>query len=241
MINWDMLSLRKHVARCENKDEKYLRKAALEWLKASTKNKIDYEVEWFGIPVIQTPADMVLMQELIFKAKPDFVIETGIAHGGGLIFYASLLELLGKGRVIGIDIDFRKHNRKVIEAHPLFKRIKIIQGDSTSDEVMEAIRVFVKKESRAIVCLDSNHHRKHVLKELLLYKQFVNVGSYIVVFDTITSTLVKSGVCGENYRKNGPMEAISDFLKKNRDFIIDKDFNKLYISTSPNGYLKRIK
>ena len=241
MINWNVPSLREYVTGCRNKDEGKLRKAAFAWLKASAKNRVDYELEWFGIPIIQTPADMVLMQELIFKVKPDFVIETGIAHGGGLIFYASLLELLGKGRIIGVDIDVRKHNREVIEVHPLFKRINIIQGDSTSKPVLQVIRKIIPKKSKVIVCLDSDHHRNHVLRELLLYKEFVDVRSYIVIFDTITSALAKDGVCDKDYRNNGPMEAVRDFLNKDNDFIIDKEFNKLYISTSYNGYLKRVK
>ena len=241
MACWDIPSLRKYVAKCENKDEEALQKAASEWLKVLAKNKISYEIEWFGIPIIQTAEDIVLMQELIFKLRPDFIIETGIAHGGSLIFYASLFEVLGKGSVVGVDIDIRKHNRNVIEAHPLFKRIELLQGDSTSDEVIRKIREFVPEGSKTIVSLDSNHYREHVLKELMLYKQFVNPGSYIVVFDTVTSALVDSGACDESYRDNGPMEAIYDFLKVDDDFAIDKQFNKLSISTSHDGYLKRIK
>jgi cephalosporin hydroxylase len=151
------------------------------------------------------------------------------------------MEVLGKGRVIGVDIDIRKHNRDVIEAHPLFKRIELLRGDSTSGEVIHAIRECVPTGAETIVCLDSNHYREHVLKELTLYKQFVNVGSYIVVFDTVTSALVDGGACDESYKDNGPMEAIYDFLKVDNDFVIDKEFNKLGISTSRDGYLKRIK
>ena len=237
----DIPSLRKYVTRLEDKNEKELEKAAFKWLAASTKNKIDYEIEWFGVPIIQAPGDIVLMQELVFKVQPDFVIETGIAHGGSLIFYASMFEILGKGRVIGVDIDIREHNRDVIEAHPLFKRIELLQGDSISEKVISRIRESVPAEAKAVVCLDSNHYREHVLKELTLYKQFVNTGSYIVVFDTMTSALVDSGACDESYRDNGPMEAIHDFLKTDNDFVIDKEFNRLYISTSHDGYLKRIK
>jgi len=241
MTCWDIPSLRKHVAGCENKDTGQLQKAAAEWLKASARNRIDYEIEWLGIPIIQTAEDIVLMQELVFKLQPDLIIETGVAHGGSLIFYASLFEIFGKGQVIGIDIDIREHNRGVIEAHPLFKRIKLIQGDSTSEEVISKIREFVPQDPNVIVCLDSNHYKEHVLKELMLYRQFVNTGSYIVVFDTATSALADSGVCDESYRNNGPMEAICDFLKVDNDFVIDKEFNKLYTSMSHNGYLKRIK
>ncbi len=241
MCCWNIPSLRKYVAGCENKDKTGLQKVAFEWLTVSTKNRIDYEIEWLGVPIIQTAEDIVLMQELIFKVRPDFIIETGIAHGGSLIFYASLLEVLGKGKVIGVDIDIRRHNKDVIEAHPLFKRIKMLQGSSTSDEVIYKIRELIPEGCKVIVCLDSNHYRQHVLKELMLYKQFVDTGSYIVVFDTVTSALVDSGACDESYRDNGPMEAIDDFLKVDDGFVIDKEFNKLYVSTSPNGYLKRVK
>ena len=241
MTDWDIPSLRKHVGRCENKDTGELQKAAAGWRNASARNRIDYEIEWFGVPVIQTAADLVLMQELVFRVQPDFIIETGIAHGGSLIFYASLFEALGKGKVIGIDVDIREHNRKVIEAHPLFKRIELIHGDSTSPEVMSEIQEFVPPNSRTIVCLDSNHYKEHVLKELMLYSQLVNTGSYMIVFDTVTSALAERGVCDESYIDTGPLEAIYDFFKVDDNFVIDKEFNKLYISMSHNGYLKRIK
>lgn len=233
--------LRKYVLTKKDKNFEQLKEAGWNWVKASAANKLSYEIDWLGVPVIQTPEDLVLMQELIFKVRPDFIIECGIAHGGGLIYYASLLELLGKGKVIGVDIEIRKHNRKVIEAHPLFKRIEMIEGDSTFQEVINEIRKRIAKNSKVIVCLDSNHTKEHVLKELKLYKDFVIPGCYIVVFDTVISELAKAGIGPEKYLNNSPKEAVEEFLKKNDNFEIDETFNKLYISDSLNGYLKRVK
>ena len=151
------------------------------------------------------------------------------------------MELLGKGKVIGIDIEIREHNRKVIESHPLFKRIAIIEGNSISDETIQEIRKRMSKNSKVIVCLDSNHSKDHVLKELQCYQEFVIPGCYIVVFDTNTSELAKLGIFDNKYIDNGPKEAVEEFLKKNNKFKIDKKYNKLYISYSPNGYLRRFK
>ncbi len=171
--------------------------------------------------------------------QPDVIIETVIAYGSSLIYYASLLGLLDKGKVIGIDIEIREHNIKAIEAHPMFKRIELIEGSSISEEIIEKIRKIVPKGSKVIVCLDSNHTKNHVLKELELYNSFVNSGSYIVVFDTNTSKLAELGACDRMYINNSPKEAVEDFLKVNDNFEIDKYYNKLYISYSPSGYLRR--
>jgi cephalosporin hydroxylase len=241
-INYqNIVSLRKYVLTKENKNIKELEKEAIKWAKVSAENRLSYEIDWLGVPIIQTPEDMVLMQELIFKVQPDIIIETGIAHGGSLIYYASLLELLGKGKVIGVDIEIRDHNRKVIEKHPMFKRIELIEGNSIFEETIEKIRKMVPKDSKVIVCLDSNHTKDHVLQELQLYHGFVNLGGYIVVFDTNTSKLAELGACDKMYINNSPKEAVENFLKVNDNFEIDKYYNKLYISYSPNGFLKRIR
>ena len=241
-INYQNIpSLRKYVRIEENKDIRELEEVATKWVKVSAENRLSYEIDWLGVPIIQTPEDMILMQELIFKIQPDVIIETGIAHGGSLIYYASLLELIGKGKIIGVDIEIREHNRKVLEIHPMFKRIELIEGSSTSEEIIKKIRKIVPKGSKVIVCLDSNHTKNHVLKELELYNSFVNPGSYIVVFDTNTSKLSELGACDKMYINNSPKEAVEDFLKVNNNFEIDKHYNKLYISYSPNGYLRRVK
>jgi len=236
-----VISVRKYVDVLPNKDIKELYTAGIEWVKASAKNRIPYEIDWLGVPVIQTPEDLVLMQELFFKVQPNFVIETGIAHGGGLIFYASLMELLGKGKVIGVDVNIREHNRKAIEAHPLFKRVEIIEGSSISADTILKIKSRVPMKSKVIVCLDSDHTKSHVLKELELYESIINVGGYFVVFDTISSLLADCGIAGKKYISNSPKEAVSEFLRKNNKFEVDRSFNKLFVSSSPDGFLRRVK
>jgi len=233
--------LRKYVLTKKDKNIEQLKTAGWNWVKASTENKLSYEVDWLGVPVIQTPADLVLLQELIFKVRPDFVVETGIAHGGGLIFYASLLELLGKGKVIGIDIEIREHNRKVIETHPLFKRIEMLEDSSVSEKIIQELRKRISKNSKVIVILDSDHTKPHVLKEMELYQEFIIPGCYIVVCDTNTSEIAKAGIADKKYIDNGPGEAVREFLKNNDNFATDKDFNKFFTNYNPDGYLKRIK
>lgn len=242
MNSYDKVSsLRDYVLTKKDKDVEELERVGAQWASVSDKNKLSYEIDWLGIPVIQTPEDLVLLQELIFKIRPDIILEIGIAHGGGLIFEASLLELLGHGTVIGVDIDIREHNRKVIEAHPLAKRIELIEGSSISEEVIEKLKQKIPKDSKVIVCLDSDHTKPHVLKELELYQYFILPECYIVVFDAISSQLAKAGAAKEIYIDNGPGEAVVEFLKSNNKFEIDTAFNKLYSSHNQNGYLRRIK
>lgn len=234
-------SLRKYVRVKENKDTRELEKVGMEWATACDKNHLSYEIDWLGVPVIQTPEDLVLLQELIFKIQPDVILEIGIAHGGGMIYYASLMELLNKGKVIGVDVEIREHNRKVIEAHPLAKRIEMIEGSSVSSEVIQEIRKRIPEHSQTLVFLDSDHTKPHVLQELRSYQEFVPRGSYMVVFDTISSELAKRGAAKEIYINNGPGEAVEEFLRENSNFQVDKQFNKLYSSHNRDGYLKRIK
>lgn len=234
-------SLREHVLIEKDKDVQELERAAAEWARVSEKNKLSYEIDWLGVPVIQTPEDLVLLQELVFNIQPDFILEIGIAHGGGLIFEASLLKLLGHGTVVGVDVDIRAHNRSVIESHPLAKRIELLQGSSIADEIIQKLKQRIPAQAKVIVCLDSDHTKQHVLRELELYQDFVPPGCYIVVFDAISSQLAKAGAAKEIYIDNGPGEAVVEFLKTNDSFKIDTDFNKLYSSHNQNGYLKRVK
>jgi cephalosporin hydroxylase len=136
------------------------------WTRSNWENRLSYEVSWLGIPIIQLPEDMVVMQELLWKVRPDVIVESGVAHGGALVLYASILELLGRGRVIGVDIEIRKYNRLAIEAHPLSHRIHLIEGDSLADETVEAVRSMIRPGERVMVALDSAHSRDHVLGEL---------------------------------------------------------------------------
>ncbi len=242
--NKEISDLSKYVLRASKKDFKKLEKASLAWIRAAWENKLDYEVNWLGIPIIQNPYDMILMQELIFRVRPDLIIETGIAHGGSIIYYASVLELLGTGKVIGVDIDIRKHNRRLIEKHPMAKRIEMFQGGSTDWSLIKKLKENVKKYKKVLVCLDSHHGYEHVLKELRFYSPLVSRGSYMVVSDTFMPKLF--GLKGtksiySDYRKDNPMSAVKKFLSENKNFAIDKNYNKFFVSSCPDGFLRRIK
>tara|TARA_R110002049_G_scaffold46487_1_gene135134 strand:- start:81140 stop:81895 length:756 start_codon:yes stop_codon:yes gene_type:complete len=219
------------------------------FVRASTEPKYSYNFSWLGRPIIQYPQDMVAMQELIWAIQPDLIIETGIAHGGSLIFSASMLELIAScggsvgGRVLGVDIDIREHNRQAIEEHPMSKRISMIQGSSIAPEIIDQVKNFAEGKERVLVCLDSNHTHEHVLAELQAYASLTTVDSYCVVFDTIVEELP-----GEMYPDrswgpgNSPQSAVHEFLKTCDDFVIDESIdNKLLISVAPKGYLRRVK
>jgi len=218
-----------------------LKKAAHEFNVVSNKEQYSYNFSWMGRPIIQYPQDMIAMQELLWKIKPDLLIETGIAHGGSLIYYASIMELCGKGHVLGIDIDIREHNKKEIEAHPMFKRISMIQGSAIDPSIIEQVKEYIKPGMTIMVSLDSNHTHEHVLEELKLYSPFVTKGSYCVVFDTIVEDM-PAGMYDRPWDiGNNPKTAVWEFLKTNTDFEIDQQIdNKLLISVAPQGYLKRI-
>ncbi|MFZ1530377.1 MAG: cephalosporin hydroxylase family protein [Ferruginibacter sp.] len=221
-----------------------LHKAASGFLTHSIRTQYSYNFKWLGRPVIQYPQDMIAMQEIIWDLKPDLIIETGIAHGGSLIFYASLFELIGHGEILGIDIDIRKHNREAIEEHPMYKRITMIQGSSISEETVEMVKTYVKGKEKVLIVLDSNHTHAHVLDELNYYAHLVTVGSYIVVFDTVVENLPEDSVPGIKRPwglGNNPMTAVDKFLESNKQFEIDSTIDsKLLISVAPRGYLKRL-
>ena len=237
--NKDILEIKKYVKTKKDKDIQSLKVDGKRWIRTSWENKISYEVTWLGVPIIQLPSDIMLMQELIFQVQPDVIIECGVAHGGSIILYSSLLEILGKGRVIGIDIEIRPHNRKMIENHPMMKRITLIEGSSTSQEIIKKVEKEIEPGSKVLVCLDSSHARSHVLEELKLYSKLVTSGSYIVVFDTIMPELIGLPGSRESWDKDNPMEAIKEFLKLNDLFEIDETYNKLIVSYCPNGFLKK--
>lgn len=220
-----------------------LKEAANEFNELSNKAKYSYNFSWMGRPIIQYPQDMIAMQEIIWDVKPDLIIETGIAHGGSLVFYASMLELIGNGEVLGIDIDIRSHNKKAIEEHPMFKRINMLEGSSVTQEMVERVKPFTVGKEKILVCLDSNHTHQHVLDELNFYSPFVSVGSYLVVFDTIVEDLPEAYLPNRSWGiGNNPKTAVYQFLKNNDNFEIDKSIdNKLLISVSPDGYLRRVK
>ena len=242
-MNWptqrDILELKKYVNSEKSKDMEALKKDSEQWIRTGWANKISYENTWLGIPIIQLPEDIMMMQELIFNVKPDIVIESGIAHGGSLILYSSLLELLGTGKVIGVDIEIRKHNREAIEKHPMSKRIILIEGSSTDPVVIKKVAEQIDPGSTVLICIDSNHTKAHVLEELKAYSDFVTSGSYIVVFDTIMPDLVGVPGSQKSWDKDNPLEAIKEFLKINSNFEIDTEYNKQFVSYCPNGFLRR--
>ena len=242
-MNWpskeNIEEIQKYINKKKDKNIELLKQHAQQWARTGWENKISYEITWLGVPIIQLPNDMILMQELIFKIQPDFIIECGVAHGGSLIYYASLLQILGKGKVIGIDIEIRPHNRKLIESHPMIKRIKLIEGSSLSQETVEKVRKEITPNSKIIVCLDSNHTKSHVQEELRLYNEFVSSGSYLVVFDTIMPELIGLKGAQDDWDVNNPLEAIKDFLKTNKDFEIDESYHKLFVSYCKHGFLKK--
>ncbi|HEV2355324.1 MAG TPA: cephalosporin hydroxylase family protein [Puia sp.] len=226
-----------------NASNQELQSAAREFNDSSNKAQYSYNFSWMGRPIIQYPQDMIAMQEIIWDVRPDLIIETGIAHGGSLIYYASLLELIGNGKVLGIDIDIREHNRVEIEKHPMFKRIEMIQGSSVDQATVNKVVEAARGHSKVLVVLDSNHTHEHVLRELNLYAPLVTVGSYIVVFDTIVEFMPDGYLPGRPWGKgNNPWSAAQEFLKSHPEFEIDKSVsNKLLISVAQDGYLKRIR
>ena len=232
------------VQRIRNNDANTALKTAADAFNVTSNTaQYSYNFSWMGRPIIQYPQDMIAMQELIWDIQPDLIIETGIAHGGSLIYYASLLELIGgRGVVLGIDIDIRAHNKAAIEAHPMYRRIRMIQGSSVGDETLRQVREAAAGKQKVIVCLDSNHTHEHVLRELELYSPFVTPGSYLVVFDTIVEDLPDDYLPGRPWKKgDNPKTAVRDFLGTHKNFAVDAGIdNKLLISVAPGGYLKRI-
>jgi cephalosporin hydroxylase len=214
-----------------------------DWFVESCKHQYSYHFSWLGRPIIQFPQDIIAMQEIIWQVKPGLIVETGIAHGGSLIFYASMLELMGgNGQVLGVDIDIREHNRVAIEQHPMFKRITMIEGSSIDEEVGKRVYEFAKGKEKVMVVLDSNHTHDHVLRELELYAPLVKKGSFLVVFDTVIEDMPEDFFPDRPWGKgNNPKTALKKYLETNHRFVVDKEIeNKLLITVAPGGYLRCI-
>jgi cephalosporin hydroxylase len=225
-----------------------LRASAHEFLKASIIPKYSYNFSWLGRPIIQYPQDIVAMQELVWEVQPDLIIETGIAHGGSLVFFSAMLELVractgNDGEVLGIDIDIREHNRKAIEAHPLSKRISMIEGSSIAPEIVAQVVRRAQGKQRVLISLDSNHTHDHVLAELEAYAHLTTVGSYCVVFDTMVNDMPKEQAGDRPWGPdNNPKTAVRQWLQGHPEFAIDKAMDhKLLVSVAPDGYLKRLR
>lgn len=232
----------------ENGNNRGLIAAARDFTLASVIPKYSYNFSWLGRPIFQYPQDIVAVQEIIWSVKPDLIIETGIAHGGSLIFSASMLELNaacggpGDAEVLGVDIDIRAHNRAAIIAHPMAKRISMIEGSSVAPEIVERVKAKAAGKKSILVCLDSNHSHSHVLGELSAYAPLTTVGSYCIVFDTAVEDMSPEMLGDRPWAPgNSPKSAVREYLKTHAEFEIDKRIDsQLLISMATDGYLRRV-
>jgi cephalosporin hydroxylase len=217
------------------------------WLRCGWDVKYIYGFTWMGRPIIQLPDDMIRIQEVLWRVRPDVLVETGIAHGGSLVFYASLFEAMGHGRVIGIDIDICQHNRTSIEAHPLAKRITLIQGSSAAWGTLAAVRHCLTPDERTLVVLDSNHSQAHVEAELEAYAPLVAPGSYIVACDGIMAQIAGAPRTAPDWNWNNPIAAVEAFLARHPEFVLEEPefpFNegavRKRVTYWPKCFLKRL-
>jgi cephalosporin hydroxylase len=218
------------------------------WLRAGWDTKYVYSFTWLGRPIIQLPEDMFRLQELIYATKPDVIIETGIAHGGSLVFYAGLCKLIGKGRIVGIDIEIRPHNRAAIEAHPLSSLINLIEGDSNAPQTVGQAKALVRPGDTVMVFLDSNHSKSHVLRELDAYAPLVSPGSYIVAMDGIMGQMVGAPRSQVDWGTNNPRQAAIEWVAKHPDFVIENPpfaFNEGLVQDRvtywPDAFVRRLR
>jgi cephalosporin hydroxylase len=221
-----------------------LRQEARELFVKASRYRYSYNFTWLGRPIIQFPEDVVAMQEIVWCVKPDLIVETGIAHGGSLILWASLLQLLGgDGRVLGVDVEIRPANRAEIEGHPLSSRITMIEGSSVDAAVVARVQALARARRRVLVVLDSNHTHDHVARELDLYSPMVRRGSYLVVMDTVVEEMPADFFPDRPWGTgNNPKTAVADFLKRNDRFEVDREIDgKLLMSVAPGGYLRCVK
>jgi cephalosporin hydroxylase len=224
-------------------DDAEFRALSTRWRTMALERKYMNNFSWLGRPMIQLPMDAMAMQELIWAVKPDLVIETGVAHGGSVVLSASMLELLGHGEVLGVDIEIRAHNRAAIEAHPMAHRIRLIEGSSVAPEVVAQVRAAAAGKQRVLVFLDSNHTHEHVLAELNAYADLVTVGSFCVVFDTFVEDMPDDYVWTDRPwgKGNNPKTAVWEFLRSHPEFQLDKSVeDKLLVTSAPDGFLRRV-
>lgn len=218
------------------------------WLKVGWNQKHVYTFTWLGRPIIQLPDDMIRIQEVLHHVEPDVIVECGVAHGGSLIYYASLCKLAGRGRVVGIDIEIRPHNRTAIEAHPLAGLITLIEGSSVAPETVAAASAEIRPGEKVLVILDSNHTREHVHAELEAYAPFVSPGSYLVVFDGIMRLVADTPRGRPEWADDNPVSAVDEFLRDHSEFVVEQPvwpFNESELHSnvtySPRGYLRRVR
>jgi len=195
---------------------------SLQWIRIGWNQKYQYTFSWMGRPVIQLPEDMIRIQEVIYQLRPDAIVETGVAHGGSLIFYATLCNAMGKGRVIGIDIEIRKHNRTAIESHEFSRYITLVEGNSIDPQIVAKVESLVRPDEKILVVLDSNHTKAHVLAELNAYSKLISPGSYIVATDGIMKDLVGVPRSNPDWEWNNPRDAAEEFVQHNPNFVIEE-------------------
>jgi cephalosporin hydroxylase len=218
------------------------------WLRCGWSCQYVYSFTWLGRPIIQLPEDMFRVQEVIYRIKPDVIIETGIAHGGSLVFYASLCKAMDRGRVIGIDIAIRPHNRSAIEAHQLFPYVTLVEGSSTDTTIVRQVGSQIRQDETVFVVLDSNHTKQHVLDELQAYAPLVTLGSYIVAADGIMEQVVGAPRSNPDWAWNNPKAAVREFVQRDSRFVIEEPpfpFNESMVKDRvtywPSAYLKRVR
>jgi cephalosporin hydroxylase len=219
------------------------------WIDAGFRVKQSYNLTWLGRPVIQLADDLVRLQEIVYRVQPDVIVETGIAHGGSLIFHASLCKLLGRGRVIGIDVDIRSHNRAAIEAHPMFPLITLFEGSSIDPEIVDMVKGTIAPGESVLVVLDSNHTKSHVRAELEAYAPLVAPGSYVVAMDGhVMESAAQSSTAGADWATNNPNVAVREFANEHPEFTIEPIsflFNESILTEATTGFrggvLKRIR
>jgi cephalosporin hydroxylase len=213
-----------------------------DFLLEAVRTRYVYNFTWLGRPIIQLPQDILAMQEIIHQVRPDLIVETGIAHGGALVFYSSMLDLVDvpEGLVVGVDVEIRPHNRAALEAHPTFGRMRLIEGSSTDPAVVAQVRALARGRRRILVTLDSSHTHDHVLRELELYSPLVTRGSYLVVFDTAVEQLPKELYPDRPWGPgNSPLSAVQSFLRTSERFVVDRAIDqKLALTAAPGGYLR---
>lgn len=218
------------------------------WVKVGWAQRYSYTFTWLGRPIIQLPEDTVRLQEVIYRTQPDVIVETGVAHGGSLIFYASLCKSMEKGRVVGVDIEIRPHNREAIESHPLSTLITLIEGDSAAPDIVDRVRAEVRPGEKVLVFLDSNHSKEHVLTELSTYAPLVTEGSYIVAMDGVMEQVADAPGAAQDWTWNNPKNAAHEFVENNPDFTIEEPpflFDEGNVSGRvtywPDAFIKRVR
>lgn len=221
-----------------------LRSVSRQWFEHSSRHEYSYHFRWLGLPILQFPQDIVALQEIVWAVKPRLVVETGVARGGSLVFYASLLEMIGgEGTVVGVDVEIRPHNRTAIEEHPLSKRIVLVSGSSTDGKVVSRVAAMAEESGPVLVVLDSNHTHEHVLEELNCYAPLVSEGSYLVVLDTVIDDMPAAFSADRPWSPDrNPKTAVREFLAGTDRFEVDRMLEaKLQLTVAPGGYLKCVK